>query len=229
MRIIKKHLQGASLAKTLVANAPKAILPFELRRRSRQKITLDNGESVGLVLNQGTVLRHGDILVAEDGKLIAVQAAIESVLRVTAQNAQQLTRAAYHLGNRHILVEVGANYLQLEYDPVLVDMLRQLGGVKVEQVDEPFEPDAGAYGGGHKHGHDETFAEDYALAQAAYAAHTGPDDAVHDHDHGSHEHHGHSHGHKHPHSHDHSHGHDHTHDHGNCSHHHGHHHKPTDK
>lgn len=209
MRIIKKHLQGARLAKALVANAPKAILPFELRRRSRQKITLDNGEPVGLVLNQGTVLRHGDILVAEDGKLIAVQAAIESVLRVTAHSAQQLTRAAYHLGNRHILVEVGANYLQLEYDPVLVDMLKQLGGVTVERVDEPFEPDAGAYGGGHKHGHDETFAEDYALAQAAYAAHSGPGDAVHDHDH------------------DHDHAHDH--EHGNCSHHHEHHHKHTHK
>jgi urease accessory protein len=210
MRIIKKHLQGVNVAKALTRDAPNAVLPFELRRRSRQKITLDNGEEVGLVLNQGTVLRHGDLLVAEDGQFIAVQAALEPVLKVTARTAQQLTRAAYHLGNRHVLVEIGPDYLQLEYDPVLVDMLQRLGSIQVEKVDQPFEPDAGAYGGGHKHGHDETFDEDYALAQAAYAARepaTG---------------HTHAHGHSHDHSHDHNHDHD---DHSHCSHDHSHGHK----
>lgn len=218
MRIIKKHLHGVSLAKALIANAPKAVLSFEQRRRSRHKVTLDNGEAVGLILNQGTVLRHGDVLVADDGKFIVVQAALEPVLRVVAQQSpQQLTRAAYHLGNRHILLEIGPDYLQLEYDPVLVDMLRQLGGVTVSQVEQPFEPDAGAYGGGHKHGHDETFAEDYALAQAVYESHSDPDTPVHDHgkqlhghDHVNHSHHTHHdhdhdhcthHGHHHPHSH----------------------------
>lgn len=212
MRIIKKHLHGVSIAQALIRNAPKAILPFESRRRSRQKLELDNGETVGLILNQGSILRSGDILVADDGKCIVVQAATESVLRITAQSPQQLTRAAYHLGNRHILLEVGTDYLQLEYDSVLIDMLRQLGGVTVNKVDAPFEPDAGAYGGGHKHGHDETFAEDYALAQAAYAAHDGPDGHAPGHEHG-HEH-RHQHGHEHSHVHDHSHqGHHHEHPH----------------
>ncbi|WP_342743867.1 urease accessory protein UreE [Pollutimonas bauzanensis] len=229
--MIKKQLRGAGLAQALIRNAPKAVLPFESRRRSRQKIELDNGEPVGLALNQGAVLRHGDVLMADDGGLIVVQAAIESVLKVTAQVPQQLARAAYHLGNRHILVEVGPDYLQLEHDAVLVDMLRQLGGVTVSEVKARFEPDAGAYGGGHKHGHDASFAEDYALAQAAYAAHEGPGEHAggqdhqehpqdHDHGHGpdhdpGHDHdHDHSHEHQRQHEHDHGHGHDDDHSHG---------------
>lgn len=209
MRLIKKHLYGVSVAKALLRKAPKAVLPFELRRRSRQKLTLDNGEVVGLVLNQGTVLRHGDLLVAEDGQFILVQAALEPVLKVTAQSLQQLTRAAYHLGNRHVLVEVGPDYLQLEQDSVLVDMLQRLGNITVETVNQAFEPDAGAYGGGHKHGHDETFDEDYALAQAAYAAREPQAGHEHKHEHGhAHDHDDHacsdpSHDHKHGHTHKH--------------------------
>jgi urease accessory protein len=97
-----------------------------------------------------------------------------------------LTRAAYHLGNRHTPVEVGADYLKLEYDPVLADMLKRIGAT-VEQVSMPFQPEAGAYGGGHKHGHDETFAEDYALAQQVFGEHHGHEhshDHEHPHDHG---------------------------------------------
>lgn len=171
MRIITKRLHKASIAQALIRNAPNAVLAFDYRRRSRQKLTLDNGEVVALVLNQGTVLHHGDLLVADDGKFIVVHAAVESVLRVTADSLLDLTRAAYHLGNRHVLVEIGADYLKLEFDTVLADMLSGLGGLTVQQVQQQFEPDAGAYGGGHKHGHDETFAEDQALAHAAFAAH----------------------------------------------------------
>ncbi|HEY9278806.1 MAG TPA: urease accessory protein UreE [Eoetvoesiella sp.] len=210
MRIIKKHLHGVSVAKALTRNAPKAVLPFESRRRSRQKVTLDDGQEIGLVLNQGTVLRHGDLLVAEDGQFVLVEAALESVLKVTANSPQQLTRAAYHLGNRHVLVEVGPSYLHLEYDPVLVDMLQRLGNVNVERVNQPFEPDAGAYGGGHKHGHDETFDEDYALAQAAYAARAPQIKSGHSHAHGEHNHNHHEHEHG---DQNHSHDHDHTHKH----------------
>lgn len=183
MRIIRKHLPGGLIAEPLVRNAPKAVLRFDQRRRSRQRITLNTGETVGLMLHQGTILHHGDLLIAEDGGFIEVQAAIESVLRVTAKGPLALTRAAYHLGNRHVLVEVGAHSLQLEPDPVLVEMLGQLGDVMVETVQAPFEPDTGAYGKGHKHGHDETFVEDYALAQAAYAAHEHTHGHGHTHEH----------------------------------------------
>ncbi|TCT02297.1 urease accessory protein UreE [Paralcaligenes ureilyticus] len=187
MRIITKILHDTRVAQALIRHAPKAVLPFAMRRRSRQKITLDTGEEVGLVLDRGTVMRNGDLLVADDGKFIVVQAAEESILRVTAKTPIQLTRAAYHLGNRHVLLEVGPGYLQLEHDPVLIDMLLRLGEVSVQTIQHPFEPDAGAYGGGHKHGHDTTFDNDYALAQAAYAVHehdTGHrHEPVHHHDH----------------------------------------------
>ena len=92
--------------------------------------------------------------------------------RARAELRLTLTRAAYHLGNRHTPVEVGADYLKLEADPVLEDMLRRLGA-QVEHASQPFQPETGAYGGGHKHGHDETFTEDYALAQKVFDEHHG--------------------------------------------------------
>lgn len=180
------------IAPVLVRRAPKLVLPFGDRSKSRLRAALDNGSEAALFLPRGTVLRGGDLLVAEDGTFVEVQAAAESVLQVTAADPLVLMRAAYHLGNRHTPVEVGRDYLRLEYDPVLADMLTRLG-VRIELAELPFEPEAGAYGGGHKHGHDATFEEDYATAQAVF-----------------HEHHGHAHGHDHGHSH----GHDHDHDHG---------------
>lgn len=136
------------------------------------------------------------------------------VLLVRAPDALTFTRAAYHLGNRHTPVEIGTQTLKLEYDPVLADMLTRLGA-RVERVEAPFQPEAGAYGGGHRHGHDATFAEDYALAQQVYGEHHG-----HAH---SHDGHGHDHGHEHGHSHTHDHGHSHGgHGHGHDDHAHGH-------
>jgi urease accessory protein len=180
------------IAPVLVRRAPKLVLPFAERSKSRLRAVLDNGEEAALFLPRGTVLRGGDLLVAEDGRFIEVQAAPERVLEVRAVDSQALMRAAYHLGNRHTPVEVGRDYLRLEFDSVLADMLARLG-VQAVQADAPFEPESGAYGGGHKHGHDATFAEDYAAAQAVF-----------------HEHHGkeHGHGHSHDHRHDHDHGED---------------------
>ena len=106
------------------------------------------------------------------------------LLRVSSDNRLSLMRAAYHLGNRHTPVQVSADALQLEADPVLEDMLVRLG-VTVAHVEAPFEPEAGAYGGGHRHGHDATFEEDYAAAQALFQEHHG-----HDHGHDHHHHHG---------------------------------------
>lgn len=213
MRTIDKRLT-AKLAPVLMQRAPTLTLPYDARCKSRLAATLDTGEEVGVVLPRGTVLRDGDMLVADDGGLVRVIAAPESVLRVRAPDRLTLTRAAYHLGNRHTPVEVGADELRLEADPVLEDMLKRLGA-QVERVQLPFQPESGAYsgqgGGGHRHGHDETFAEDYALAQRVYEEHHGH---AHAHDH--------SHDHTHGHSHNHAHGdalaHDHDcgHDHGHC-------------
>jgi urease accessory protein len=214
MRTIDKRLDAhVKLARVLVARAPGVTLPFEARCKSRLAATLDTGEEVALVLPRGTVLRDGDVLVADDGGLVRVSAAAEAVLLVRAPDVLTLTRAAYHLGNRHTPVEVGVDYLKLEYDPVLADMLTRIGA-SVEQVSMLFQPETGAYGGGHRHGHDESFAEDYAVAQKVFDEHHGH---AHGHDHA----HGHAHSHEHEHEHEHDHDHDHGHGHGH-SHSHGH-------
>ncbi|MEX3983329.1 urease accessory protein UreE [Paraburkholderia sp. EG287A] len=205
MRTIDKRL-NAKLAPVLVKRAPTLTLPYDARCKSRLAATLDTGEEVGVVLPRGTVLRDGDLLVADDGGLVRVIAAAESVLRVRAPDRLTLTRAAYHLGNRHTPVEVGSDELKLEADPVLEDMLKRLGA-QVERVKLPFQPEAGAYGGGHRHGHDATFADDYALAQRVYDEHHGH---AHDHDHA------HGHSHNPAHGDDHAHDHDCGHDHGHC-------------
>ena len=170
MRQISKNLGKTKIAKALLKDSSILELPFLMRSKSRQVATLEHGEEVLLVLHRGGVMRGGDILVDDQGQFIMVKAAPEKVMRVTAKGSLELMRASYHLGNRHIPIEIGGDYLQLEFDPVLSHMLKQLG-VDVELVERPFEPENGAYGGGHKHGHDATFAEDYALAQSAFHAH----------------------------------------------------------
>ncbi|MBB3258943.1 urease accessory protein [Paraburkholderia bannensis] len=206
MRTIDKRLT-AKLASVLVKRAPTLTLPYDMRCKSRFAATLDSGEEVGVVLPRGTILREGDMLVANDGALVRVVAAAQSVLRVRAHDRLTLTRAAYHLGNRHTPVEVSAEELKLEADPVLEDMLKRLGAL-VERVELPFEPESGAYGrhlgGGHRHGHDETFAEDYALAQRVFDEHHGH---AHSHGHAHDDDCGHDHAHCDGHAHDHSHEH----------------------
>lgn len=201
MRTLDKRIDPhVKLAAVLVKRAPTVTLAYDARCKSRLAVTLDNGEEAAVLLPRGTILRDGDVLVGQDGGLVRVVAAAEAVLLVTAHDRLTLTRAAYHLGNRHTPVEVGVESLKLEADPVLEDMLRRLGAT-VEHATLPFQPEAGAYGGGQRHGHDETFAEDYALAQKVFDEHHG---------------HAHSHGHAHDHSHEHVHnescGHDHSHD-----------------
>ncbi|HVW52351.1 MAG TPA: urease accessory protein UreE [Trinickia sp.] len=223
MRTIDKRVSPpAKLAASLVARAPTLTLAYEARCKSRLAASLDTGEEVALVMPRGTVLADGDVLVADDGALVRVVAEAEAVLVVRAADATTLTRAAYHLGNRHTPVEIGAGYLKLEADSVLEAMLVRLG-VQVERATLPFHPEAGAYGGGHRHGHDATFAEDYALAQQVFAQRHGHD---HGHDHAHDDPHGHSHGHDHAHGH---HAHDHDHAHGDadcCGHNEPHSHKP---
>ncbi|MGA7811657.1 urease accessory protein UreE [Caballeronia sp.] len=212
MRTIDKRIE-VKLAAVLIKRAPTLTLAFDDRCKSRLATTLDNGEEVALVLPRGTVLRDGDVLVADDGALVRVIAAPQEVLVVHAHDVPTLTRAAYHLGNRHTPVEVGAEHLKLEADPVLEDMLKRIGA-HVEHATLPFQPETGAYGGGHKHGHDETFVEDYALAQKVFDEHHGHAHAA-GHDHGDHSQCGHDHeheGHEAHEDHDHdAHGHTHAH------------------
>jgi urease accessory protein len=149
---------------------PKLVLPFDLRRKSRFRAKLTNGTEAILFLPRGSVLRDGDLLEADDGTFIRVESAAEDILRVTAETPYALMRAAYHLGNRHTPVELAVDFITLEADPVLQEMLVQLG-LTVRSETAPFQPEGGAYGGGHRHGHDETFAEDYLLANQVFSEH----------------------------------------------------------
>jgi urease accessory protein len=149
---------------------PKLTLSYDLRRKSRQRARLDDGEEIGLLLAPGTILRDGDILESVGGDRIRVVAATQPVLFVTTLDNALLARAAYHLGNRHVPVEIGPAFLRLEVDLVLKEMLERLG-VNVEEMNQPFNPESGAYGGGHRHGHAESFPDDYRLAQEVFHQH----------------------------------------------------------
>lgn len=130
-----------------VVNFTLALTASE-RTRSRHRFDQD-GRTVFLRLPRGTVLRDGDLLQAEsDSVLVRVVAKPELVLTVTAPSSQGLIRAAYHLGNRHVPVEITATYLRLSPDPVLQTMLQQLG-MEVQQALLPFQPEIGAYGHNH--------------------------------------------------------------------------------
>ncbi len=150
MRI--EQVVSQSDAKSVVPTA-KLTLPFERRKVSRQLTVLEDGREAALFLPRGTVLRGGDFLLADDGSFVAVVASQEAVLIVTAPDHFSLMRATYHLGNRHVPVEIGDGFIKLEYDYVLQEMLLRLG-VQVAEKMASFEPEAGAYGGGHRHSHD---------------------------------------------------------------------------
>ena len=129
------------------------VLTFDLRQKSRLLTRLASGEDVGLMLERGTVLRGGDRLRADDGRVVGVVAADESLMEVRCDDGAGLARCAFHLGNRHTPVEVRADALRFARDDVLAVMLRGLGA-RVELLEAPFEPEAGAYAGGHHHSSD---------------------------------------------------------------------------
>ena len=130
-------------------------LPIDQRTRSRLKVTLDNGAEAGLFLPRGQILRDGDLLESTDGVVIRVEAAAETVSTVHSSNAHALARVCYHLGNRHVPLQIAATWARYQHDHVLDDMVAGLGlEVVVEQA--PFEPEAGAYQSSshnHNHGH----------------------------------------------------------------------------
>ena len=125
-------------------------LPFESRQKTRLRARLESGEEVALKLPRGEVLRGGDLVAASDGRVIEVVAEPEKLLHAECAGAAELARAAYHLGNRHVPVQVGDGFLRITADHVLEEMLKGLGA-KVSHLDAPFEPEAGAYAGGHGH------------------------------------------------------------------------------
>lgn len=126
-------------------------LPFEMRQKSRLGAKLNNGDEVALILPRGHLLRGGDCLRAENGSVIRIEAANEDVSTVFDKDAKMLARASYHLGNRHVYLQVGDGWVRYLHDHVLDDMVRGLG-LEVSFESAPFEPEGGAYGG-HSHDH----------------------------------------------------------------------------
>ncbi len=160
LQVSKLIAQGAGLAPALLKRATTVELDWDVRQKSRFDATDSQGRTLGVFLPRGTQVRGGDVLVAEDGSMIQVVAAPQTVLRITHCAAHgtpfDLTRAAYHLGNRHVPIELKPDHLKIEPDHVLADMLRAMHLI-VNEVNEAFEPEGGAYAsataGGHSHGH----------------------------------------------------------------------------
>lgn len=146
------------IAAKLVAAAPGEVqgqlrLPFELRQKRWLFTVLVTGEEVALRLPRGATLRGGDLLLASDGRVIEVIAASERVVHIECATASELARVAYHLGNRHVPVQIGDGFLRLSENHVLEEMLRGLGA-KLSIIEAPFEPESGAYSGAHSHRED---------------------------------------------------------------------------
>ena len=126
------------------------VLPFDLRQKSRLRTALPDGEPVALLLERGQVLRGGDCLQAEDGRVVKIVAKPEKVLEVRCGSAEALVRVTYHLGNRHVPLQIGPGWIRIADDYVLKAMIEGLGA-DVRSFEAPFEPEAGAYGN-HAHG-----------------------------------------------------------------------------
>jgi urease accessory protein len=178
LRIGKRIPGGHGLAGALLRRASVVELDWDVRSKSRFDATDSTGRALGVFLPRGSVVRGGDVLVAEDGSLVRVVAAAQAVLVVHAApggSTFDLMRAAYHLGNRHVALELQPDHLKLEPDHVLADLLRSMG-LQVQELQAPFEPEGGAY----------------AASTRAGQVHAGHSHAEHSHDQ-SHDH-GHRHG-----------------------------------
>lgn len=155
--------------------APADRVRLDYEGRFRRRIVLDGEAGLRFLLDleKPQLLADGDGLALDDGRIVAVEAAEEELAEVSCANADELVRVAWHLGNRHLPVQLLAGKLRIRRDPVIIDMLRGLGAI-VTLIEAPFVPEGGAYGHGRVQGHDH--AHDHSHS--------------HDHPH----HHGHSHG-----------------------------------
>jgi urease accessory protein len=210
---------GRGLAPVLLKRASTVRLDWDTRQKSRFEATDSLGRRLGVFLPRGSVVRGGDVLVAEDGSLVRVESAPQPVMVVRTcphhGSPFDLMRAAYHLGNRHVQIELQPDHLKIEPDHVLGEMLERMHLI-VAQEQAAFEPEAGAYAGGHGHGHDHEHmsghdqAADAGVAPAGRAVSIPLKAAPQAHVHGP----GCGHDHGHNHAHGHTHAHDHTHPHG---------------
>jgi urease accessory protein len=145
MRELRKVLEEGTAAATVT-------LSYDQRCKSRQRLKLDDGSEAALMLERGTVLADGALLAADDGLIVLVRAAPETLSVVRTSDALALARAAYHLGNRHVPLQIKSGELSYQHDHVLDDLVVALG-LTVGVATAPFQPDGGAYGRAHTHAH----------------------------------------------------------------------------
>jgi len=155
LRLFTEHLPARGRGPALAvpgATLLTLVLPFEQRQKARQRARVNAGFEIGIHVPRGTVLRGGDRLRAGDGALVEIIAAREPVSTVWCRDLRRLAQLAYHLGNRHVALEVGAGWVRYLTDHVLDLLVEQLGHTVVHH-EEAFEPESGAYGG-HGHAHE---------------------------------------------------------------------------
>lgn len=153
MLLITQHANKTETAQATLT------LPFDQRQKARFKCTLDNGNQAGLQLERGRILRGGDLLKATDGTIIKIKAANETVTTAQA-TGHLLAKICYHLGNRHVPLQIEKGWCRYQHDHVLDDMVKQLGA-KIITEKAPFEPESGAYAQGHDHGHSHSHSHDH--------------------------------------------------------------------
>jgi urease accessory protein len=179
---------GRGLAPVLLKRASHVALDWDVRQKSRFEATDSTGRTLGVFLPRGTVVRGGDVLVAEDGSLVRVEAAPQPVMVIrhcTRHGSPfDLLRAAYHLGNRHVQIELRPDHLKIEPDHVLAEMLGRMHLI-ITNEDAPFEPEGGAYAGGHGHGHDHGHGQGHEHPHAHEHEHEHEQAHAHSHDHGA--------------------------------------------
>lgn len=223
-------LRATSVTRKAAVKQDKVIetltLDHEDRNRRRVALKGDGGLDILLDLDKPTALNDGDAVKLEDGRLVLIKAAPQSLLEIRAENPLRLTRVAWHIGNRHTPAEITTDAIYIENDHVLAEMIRGQG-CAMAVVERPFQPERGAYDHGHEncghdhhghdhHGHDHGHHhghEEHAHGAACGCGHDHGHD--HSHDHHGHEHHAHA---AHDHGHDHKHGHEHKHEHADHAH-----------
>ena len=131
---------------------PTLSLTYNERQRNRLAVMLSNGQAAAIVLPRGQFLQSGDVLTGADGAYLRIQAKPEPLLCACASSGLDLMRLVYHLANRHVRAMLTPEAVYIEPDPVLADLMKQLGAT-VQTVSDVFEPEAGAYAGGHHHHH----------------------------------------------------------------------------
>jgi urease accessory protein len=187
------------------APADTVVLEFDDRHRRRMAMTGTRGLAFLLDLPETVALRGGDALMLEDGRLVEVVAAPEPLIELRGVDPRQMVRLAWHLGNRHLPVQIAGKHLRIRRDHVIEQMVKGLGASVVE-IEAPFDPEGGAYVSGghdHAHGHDHGHGHDHHHGSDDHQHHDHHDGHDHHHDHHHHDDHGHSHDHAHGHRHDH--------------------------